>query len=406
MNRIIKFELKKILRSKLTIGALLLSFSLLIYSFVPKMSNHIFYDEGGNRFEKHQAVICEKELYNEIFNKVQTNSEIQGNIKKLNEHYMADKNKTGFEIDKALPQDIYYGFYKPREAYFRWIADNYDFGPYPDELAVKYDELNDFYAQRQESFQTWLGSMNHTDAEKDFWNQKANATKGPYQYGYFAGWHYFNESLDIVIILILAIGIAISSVYSSEHETGSDAVLLSSKYGRTKLVTGKIIASLIFSIVTVLLGILLCIIPILMFFGTEGWDLPIQVFDTQIFYGWNLMQTAGVRVFMTILSALVVTAIGLTLSSLIKKTTPVVVIIMVFYIGGLFIPVERGSKLFQTVTKFLPVFLGGRQYYGLVDYMAFGKVFTFFSMATLIYVLLILILLPISGMIFKKHQVK
>src|SRR5699024_6691254 len=162
-------------------------------------------------------------------------------------------------------------------------------------------------------------------------------------------------------LVILAIGIAISTVYSSEHETEADAVLLSSKYGRTKLVTGKIIASLIFAVFTVLLGVLLCIIPILLFFGSEGWNLPIQVLNTDILYEWDLLKTIEVRVFMIILSSLVVTAIGLTLSSLIKKTTPAVVIVIMLYIGGLFVPTEKGSKLYQMIVKFLPVFLNGRQ---------------------------------------------
>ncbi len=111
--------------------------------------------------------------------------------------------------------------------------------------------------------------MKYSKAEKKYWDKKANITKGPYEYGYFRGWHHINESLDIFMLVIVAIGIAISGVYSNEYETGADAVLLSSKYGKTKLVAGKIIVSLLFSVGTVLLGILLCIIPILLFWGRK-----------------------------------------------------------------------------------------------------------------------------------------
>lgn len=410
MNRIIKFELKKILRSKLTMGVLILSFLLIIYSFLPKMLKYTFYDGNGNQIEKHKGVVLEKEVRNKIFSKLQTNEEIQLNIQKLSENYVAEKNKTGFQFEKALSKDIYYGFYKPREGYFHWIAENYVSNPFdywnPHDLAVKSNELDDFYIQRQEKVQNRLNTMKYSKVEKEYWDKKANITKGPYKYGYFHGWYHINESLDIFALVIIAIGIAISGVYSNEHETGADAVLLSSKYGKTKLVVGKIIASLIFSVCTVLLGMLLCIIPILLFFGTEGWDLPIQILSTDILYNWNLLEMIGIRIFMTILSALVITTIALTLSSTIKKTAPVVVIVMILYIGGLFVPSGKTNKLYQMIVKLSPVFLNGCQYYGYVAYPVFGKVFTFYEMATFIYILLAIILLPLSGKIFKKHQVQ
>ena len=409
MNRIIKFELKKILRSKLTTGVLILSFLLIIYSFLPKMIKYTFYDGNGNQIEKHKGVVLEKKVKNEIFNKLQTNEEIQLNIQRLSENYVAEKNKTGFQFSEALPKDIYYGFYMPREGYFYWIAENYantfDYGN-PHDLAVKSNELEDFYIERQGKIQNRLNTMKYSRAEREYWDKKANITKGPYKYGYFRGWHHINESLDIFMLVIVAIGIAISGVYSKEHETGADAVLLSSKYGKTKLVAGKIIASLIFSVTTVLLGILLCIIPILIFFGTEGWNLPIQVLGTDILYNWNLLEMVGIRIFMTILSAIVITTIALILSSTIKKTTSVVVIVMILYIGGLFVPSGKTNKLYQMIVKLLPVFLNGHQYYGYVAYPVFGKVLTFYEMATFVYILLALILLPLSGRIFKKHQVQ
>jgi len=114
----------------------------------------------------------------------------------------------------------------------------------------------------------------------------------------------------------------------------------------------------------------------------------------------------GIRIFMTILSALVVTTMALILSSIIKKTTPVVVIVMILYIGGLFVPSGKANKLYQMIVKLSPVFLNGRQYYGYVAYPAFGKVFTFYEMATFVYILLSLILLRLSGRIFKRHQVQ
>ena len=34
-------------------------------------------------------------------------------------------------------------------------------------------------------------------------------------------------------------------------------------------------------------------------FGTEGWNLPIQVLDAKILYNWTLLKTIGIRIFMS-----------------------------------------------------------------------------------------------------------
>ncbi len=133
--------------------------------------------------------------------------------------------------------------------------------------------------------------------------------------------------------------------------------------------------------------------------------MPIQILSTDILYNWNLLEMIEIRIFMTILSALVVKTIVLTLSSTIKKTTSVVVTVMILYIGGLFVPSGKANKLYQMIVKLSPVFLNGCQYYGYVAYPIFGKVFTFYEMATFVYILLAFILLPLSGKIFKNHQV-
>ncbi len=86
------------------------------------------------------------------------------------------KNKTGFQFSEALPKDIYYGFYMPREGYFYWIAENYantfDYGN-PHDLAVKSNELEDFYIERQGKIQNRLNTMKYSRAEREYWDKKS-----------------------------------------------------------------------------------------------------------------------------------------------------------------------------------------------------------------------------------------
>lgn len=413
MLRIIRLELKKIIYSKLTIAMILVGFILIIYSFISNYLNYKVYDKDGNAIEGYEAIITQKDNYKNIFDGMQTNEKILSNIKFLNKYYDAEKNKTVFEINKALPKNVYYNFYKPRESYFDWIADNYSSIHAMNyesvhSLIQKSNSLPDFYTQRENKIREKFENhpfMKYSVTEKKFWYQKANLTKGPYQYGFYEGWEQINNSLDMFLFLLLSIGLGVCGIFSKEHETGADAIILSSKYGKSKLIVGKITASLIFSIAIVVLGIIICITPCLVYYGLDGWNLPIQILSTKILYDWNFLELIIVRIFIFSLVALSIAAISLFLSSSIKKTTPVAIIVVMIIFGSIFLP-NFDNRLYRMIVGVFPVQINAALYYDAISYSLFGKVFTIYSFAIVIYSIVSLILFPLSGKIFKMHQVK
>ena len=65
---------------------------------------------------------------------------------------------------------------------------------------------------------------------------------------------------------LLAICIVIAPVFSGEYQAGTDAVILSAKYGKTKLVTAKIAASLLFGTAAFILHVVVaCGLPLAAF---------------------------------------------------------------------------------------------------------------------------------------------
>ena len=413
MLQIIRFESKKIVYSKLTITMILIGVILIIYSFTSNALNYKAHDENGNLIKGYEAVKEQKSQYKKVFDKIQTDDEIITNLRILNKNYDAEMNKTGFEVDKALPKDIYYNFYKPREAYFDWIVDNYSSihgGDYESlhSLMAKIDNLPDFYIERGNKISEKLEEhpfRKYSTLEKGFWYKKANSTKGPYRYGFYEGWSQINGTLDIFLFLLLAIGVGVCGVFSKEHETGADAIILSSKYGKSKVIVGKIIAALIFTITVVLLGLLICILPCLLYYGIDGWDLPIQILSTKILYNWSFLELIIVRSTIFSLVALFISAISLFLSSTIKRTTPTVIMVTMIIFGSIFIP-NLDNKLYGMIVGIFPVQINAALYYDTISYPIFGKVFTVYGFATIIYLILSLILYPLSGKMFKSHQVK
>ena len=55
----------------------------------------------------------------------------------------------------------------------------------------------------------------------------------PFQYGYFGGWEAIISAFELLMFAVLAICIVIAPVFSGEYQSGTDAVILSGKYGKT-----------------------------------------------------------------------------------------------------------------------------------------------------------------------------
>ena len=133
---------------------------------------------------------------------------------------------------------------------------------------------------------------------------------------------------------ILAICIVIAPVFSGEYQAGTDAVILSGKYGKTKLITAKIVSSLLFAILAFTLHVVVaCGLP-LAAFGADGWNLPVQIANTTIPYPFTFLQATLLSI--GIIYLILLAMIGLTLLLSSKMKTPYLVLIVLVPI--LFIP--------------------------------------------------------------------
>jgi len=79
-------------------------------------------------------------------------------------------------------------------------------------------------------------------------------------------------SMCIGLLMLLAL----PAVFTQEYQLQTDALILSSKYGKDKLIQSKIIAALLFVTIAVTGGWIINIGVNVAFAGWEGWESPIQ----------------------------------------------------------------------------------------------------------------------------------
>ena len=75
----------------------------------------------------------------------------------------------------------------------------------------------------------------------------------------------------------LLIMLALSPIFAEEKTLRTDAIQLSAKYGRSKLIGAKLIASILFSVLSLAVFFALDVLINGLIYGFEGWGLPVQL---------------------------------------------------------------------------------------------------------------------------------
>ena len=142
----------------------------------------------------------------------------------------------------------------------------------------------DFYQARKGKIETILSDPSNglSEAEKDYWRNRNSEVEEPFQYGYFGGWEVIISAFELLMFAILAICIVIAPVFAGEYQAGTDAVILSGKYGKTRLITAKIVAALLFGVLAFTIHVLVAFGISLAAFGMDGWNLPLPVSYTHL----------------------------------------------------------------------------------------------------------------------------
>ena len=285
----------------------------------------------------------------------------------------------------------------------------------PPNVSVGYNSIPDlditeganFYQAMEDKLDAQLNASSRalSDEQKTYWSDMASKVDTPLQYGYYESWEVTISCFELLMFAVLAICIVIAPVFSGEYQAGTDAVILSGKYGKTKLITAKIIASLVFGTVAFVLHIIVaCGLPLLAF-GIDGWNLPLQIANTTIPYPFTFLQATLINIGVIYLVLLAMIGLTLLLSS--KMKSPYLVLTIL--VPVLFVPMfltPNGTVGAYNLTLFLLPYRATIPELGKYISYQFGNfVLDVFSVRAILYAALTVIMLPLARLGFKKHQV-
>lgn len=416
MIMLLKFEMKKILRRKSSFGALigvLLCIFLLAILFI---SENSYIDQEGNErsglsaisLKKEQISVWEGSLTTDKLVSVLTNYQTTYNNP---ENYISDGVGGSFISDEA------YGKYLQKD---KEVADlirrafsgvgNYD---YYILSSLSSEDMSRFYEQRYNMVNDILNMDysygRYSDVAKEYFLQMNSKIDNPYYFTYTDGWFdILSRGLGTIFLLIaFAVCVCISPIFATEYKSGAASIILSSRYGKGKVITAKILTCTFFTTIVYFGGTLIFTLLMLCCYGSTGWNANLQIVALISPYPLTLFQVYLYGLIIGYVINLAVMAIVMLLSSRMKTSFAVIIVSTLWLFVPLFMPGSKTSLLLRQIISLLPAnAMNTFLVFSVYDvYNFFGKLVSLPVVIVVTSILTIIITLPFTYRGFKKYQV-
>ena len=314
-------------------------------------------------------------------------------------------------MKEAYDEDEFRAIYDTYYSYLLspWIAGS--MGQYQVAAQLGDEDVAGFYGAVADSLQRALddgmgGTWAYSDAERAYWTEKQAAVGEPLSYGYAGGWGDVLACLGFLAFAMVAVCVVLTPVFAGEYQDRTDAVLLAARYGRSKLVAAKIVASLLFATAYYALATAVIVGVALAFFGAEGGDLPVQVLALGIPYDLTMAEAAWTAIGLGYLMMLGLAALTLLLSSKLRSQLAIfAVCAALVFLPGM-IP-SGGSGAILHALYLFPINALNDQvlYNSLVSYPLGPLVIDLVGLLAILYAVVLAVCAPLAARAFRRHQV-
>jgi ABC-type transport system involved in multi-copper enzyme maturation permease subunit len=223
--------------------------------------------------------------------------------------------------------------------------------------------------------------------------------------------NFISNTAFISLMVFISVAVCIAPLFANEHRTGVVALQLSSKYGKSKFVTAKLLTAITFSLSVALFFTLAALGTSLAVYGADGASAMLQLYEPLSIYNLTMAQ-AMVIYFANITARMLFFSAGIVLLSAKLRSsfaTLIIAFAWLFMAGMIFIPVPLPwlitiARLLIQITPDM-VSLPVRSTFSLLPYEIFGAFIPPFVFEAVFSLVGGVGLLFCAGRVFKGSQV-
>lgn len=186
---------------------------------------------------------------------------------------------------------------------------------------VETEKLTGIYERRKKAVDTLLEISGQTGAERDYLLRINEKVQEPFSWVWVEGWSYLLSELvsSLGIVMALFLAIVLSALFAGEWHDNTSPLLLTTRNGWKKLAMAKILTGIAFTLELFTMVAVGVILLQLVYLGTEGWNMPIQMVKMIAIAPMNMLQAEIYEFAFVLLGALGFAGVVMLFSALCKN---------------------------------------------------------------------------------------
>ena len=246
--RLMKLELKRVLKTRLTL--ILLTFSLvlsLVMAYIPTTFSYVSYlDDNGNTIKLLglDAVQYLKTLQSDTAGEVTPQK-----VRQAVEDYQTCLTKYGVENTYDLPEGVYEAEILPYAPLLHGVREAFadpDSGIAPSLMDIDPEKIENFYSACEARLDS-LMKLEQRDHPRAQEAAKCLYSRVETPYQLYPG--YNTDAMDYQLLLsfliVLFCTVIAAPIFTSDYQTGADDIYRCTKYGRVKFAVTKLLSALL-----------------------------------------------------------------------------------------------------------------------------------------------------------------
>lgn len=238
---------------------------------------------------------------------------------------------------------------------------------------VEPEKLTGIYERREKAIDTFLEISGQTGAERDYLLRINEKVQEPFSWKWTEGWSNIlgNTVSSLATVLALFLAVVLSALFAGEWHDNTSPLLLTTKNGWRKLATAKILTGTVFTLELFLMVAVGTVTLQLIYLGTEGWDMPIQMVKMIAIAPMNMLRAEIYEFAFTLLGALGYAGIVMLFSALCKNHVLALLMSLAVAYGPLVLR-NRVPMVVEKLFDLLPLVGSGADIYRTNTFCLFG----------------------------------
>lgn len=211
----------------------------------------------------------------------------------------------------------------------------------------------------------------------------------------------------IALISMIAISICISPIFSNEYYLKMDQIILPSKYGKNKVIYGKLFTGITFTLGVAIVTMMFFLLSMFLIHGFGGANMAFQTIEIYSTYPLTLLQACIIATIVVALIILFYGTITMLFSTLFQSSFIVIIVsFLLLFLPGMFKVSSKNRFLFQ-IYQLFPV--RATQFSNIFSeylFEFFGVVFTPATIYIIFSMIGTVLIIPFARYVFRNHQIE